>query len=600
MGQSFTPSSPNPNGNSGRNYGNTRRATPHDITKMNVFLPDPDVWPEPPNGYPVVLWLNLQAYKTTVLNEVIGDAQVPQQALLEGGVALAVVSLPVVRDPNTTGWATSDGSTVNLSTNTFGPAYRGNGVHVHFDGGPSTSTPYPGAMPAGYGAAFPGRPHPMIDPDWLCAWTSGEDAIRHLRHHSVDLGDGAIRIDSTKIGAYGNSAGAHVALWLCHGDKALVAENISYGGQEARSTRPNMLMIQNPAMSLIAYETDSDGPEVWSIAKAGSGSSWDESCSYIEDAAGSPPVRSLLSPLYFLNFTDFSPTEAWTGMKAANAIMPVWASANVGPSPASVLAAPKYGPANAFGFSGTNSAGIQDAHDIYSLYLLPRFFDLTRLISLDESFIDADAVSAHGAIKQIDASIETTDALFADLVSFALAYIGPTAIDDTVADDAGFYCTVAEAAAIIPNWPETSWPAAVNAVLELQGIDAQINMALASIGISSIPWTTTETSGQKFIFANWLKDLCRTGTAYRIVRILFPDVDQAGESPLWGELKAKYDEGIAQIKAGEVPDFLLDSASDIEPTTVNTRYGGTDVTASILKHKGLDRPAFTRARSDTF
>ena len=584
MGQTYTPTSPNPGGKTNRNYGNTQATTPHDITRCNVILPDPAIWPQPDDGYPYVIWFGLSGYNSDGLLNSIGDAQVPQQALLDAGVAIVPATLPLVRDVN------GDTTEILATATTFdltadppqaGPVYRGNGVTPRVGKGPSsTPTPYPGQMPVGYATAFPSRPHPWVDPDWYSAWKCAEDIVRHCKYHSVQ-GTGQLPLNKNKDGAYGNSAGAAAILWLMNGDKSLVSEHIAWGGQEAESTRLKTFAIQNPNASMLQLkkEAGNGGPAAWLAAKRGASDGHDEAC--VDWDEDSDSVQLSLSATWYL-----SQHAAWPGMKSANDSFVGWCSHNSAMH-ADVLAdANRY--ASNFGHVGTSTTGETQPHSIYSAYRMMKYLPLVRYVALDDSYLDPDAVS-DGAVRQIDATIEDSETLWADMVETILSVIGPGAADPVV-DEATYYCTVAEAAALVPQWPQASWPAELDATLELKGIDAAINMALSSKGIA-IPFESDGTTSQEK-FADWLTLICRNGVAWRVVRALFPDATGSGETPAWVEFKAVYTAGLKGIKdESMLPQFVQDSSSEVQPSTVNTASGGADVVDSLGSYA---KPAFTR------
>lgn len=411
----YTPTSPNPNGWTNRQYGNTDAAVGHKITHCNGFLPDPAIWPKPPGGYPYVIWLNFQGYNQTSLLTSIGDDQAPQQMLLDQGIAIVWATLPVARDPATTGIPVAQvAGAFNPGAGEFGLAYRGNGHSPRFGKGPSSSPPYPGQFPVGYEAANPGRPHPWVDPNWYSAEKCVEDLVRHCKFNAVELG-----LDPTRDGIYGNSAGADAALAACKGDRALVAEHIASGGQQAMSTRVAVIALQHPTASRLMFkkELSNGGPAAWALAKRGGSDDHDVGCAdYNED---SDSVTLALSATWWL-----TQHAEWPGMKAANDVQRLWVNSNA-PMHADVLADPdRY--TNNFGHLGTSTTGETQPHSIYSLYRLMQWLPAGRYVAIDPSHVDPNAVSA-GATRQLDAVIEDQATMFADMVDYIVQTIGSPA-----------------------------------------------------------------------------------------------------------------------------------------------------------------------------
>lgn len=422
----YTISAPNPNGWTDRYYGPPHPiggGEIHPILRCSGILPDPAVHPEPEDGYPAVLFTNSQGYTQSSLLTTVGDAQVPQQLLLDRGIAIISFTVPAIRDPLTGVDVDQDPEDFNPSAGEYGDSYRGNGVLTQVDKGPGEPVgDYPGAFPTGYEAANPGRPHPWLDPLWLNPWKACEDIVRHARHHAVQ-GTGELPVNRDKLWLFGSSSGAQSVAWAAlGGDKALVPENISAGGQQAQSTRVAGASLVNWTLSFLAWKTElsNGGPAAWQFAVPGSGNDWDEAAEDVA-AASSGNLRTVLSPIYWLQ-----QTAEWEGMSEANAALPVWISNNA-PLNADVLAnASRY--TTTFGHIGTTTNGETQPHSAYTAYLAPKFLPLARTILTDEDHVDLDALEA-GAPRQVDAVIADTNERWLDMVTFIESYIGspPTA-----------------------------------------------------------------------------------------------------------------------------------------------------------------------------
>jgi len=159
------------------------------------------------------------------------------------------------------------------------------------------------------------------------------------------------------------------------------------------------------------------------------------------------------------------------------------------------------------------------------------------------------------------------------------------------------YCTIAQVESVMPQWPQTTWPAELDAQLILEGIDSTINVVLANKGGLAVPFVSDGSNGENE-FADLLRQICIHGGAMLVLKALFPDSSGPGETPVWIMHRDIYLENMKGLKDGSLlPQAVLDDTDFVEPTTVNTLYSDASVRADQGSHS---RAAFYRKQSDLF
>lgn len=185
---------------------------PHSI--LNAFLPtgEPNE-----NGWPVHVEAILSGfYDSELFTTITAESHPKLHALLEKKHAVVTVALPVARGSN------SGNSELTVAydpaNNLYGPAYRGNGVHVDPEA----------AMPAGIVTGV----HPYQDPLWFMSTKHYGMALQYVQHTLA----AELNLDTSLATGGGASAGCYAVLHCFWGPDRAPQMFPGGTGQDAQPT----------------------------------------------------------------------------------------------------------------------------------------------------------------------------------------------------------------------------------------------------------------------------------------------------------------------------------------------------------------------------
>ncbi len=286
----------------------------------------------------------------------------------------------------------------NPSQEQYGKAYRGNGCQPISNG---NVTAWPGPFPTDYEDAHPSRPHPMLDPLWLCPVKAAMWLVQFLKFNGIG-GDGpaasAVQTSPARIGCYANSAGAIAFLWPAYQTNRAGLTGMGMAGMGAMNTRMTTGCFRNGTERWNVYNKTVLGPVGFAFAQRPAVSGNDD---YDLPAANLEDVDTDFSTLGPASPDFYGTSEAETpGITALNNSTNFWWANNAIMELATINTPTRY--------IGNGANGLEVVgHTVYNVYRAKQVWPNIYGIIEDGAHVDPN-IFVDGYL-QLDEIITLTD-----------------------------------------------------------------------------------------------------------------------------------------------------------------------------------------------